>query len=84
MKPERSYWLDNPRNVTKVFWGVCVLCAAAALLDVSGLIYHKEAHFSLEAIWNFHGFYGFVSCWILVLAAKRLRKLVKRDEDYYD
>jgi len=84
MSHERKYWLDDPRNVTKVFWGVCILCAAVALVDVGGFLYHKEAHFNLERIWNFHGLYGFVSCWLLVLAAKRLRKWVKRDEDFYD
>jgi len=84
MKNDRKYWLDDPRNVDKVFWGVCLLCALSALVDVGGLLYRKDAHFGLEALWNFHGFYGFISCWLLVLAAKRLRKLVKRDEDYYD
>ena len=30
------------------------------------------------------GIYGFISCVALVLAAKQLRRIVKRDRDYYD
>ena len=84
MAPERKYWLDEPRNVNKVFYGVCILCALFGLLDVGGFFYHKHVHEPVEKVWNFYGFYGFVACWVLVLAAKRLRKLVLRKENYYD
>lgn len=84
MAAQRKYWLDDPRNVNKVFWGVCVLCALVALLDVGGFFYDKHAHYAYERVWNFYGLYGFVSCWLLVLVAKRLRKLVMRKEDFYD
>jgi len=78
---EKKYWLDDPRNVTKVYYGVWVICAIAALAD---LFYDKHVHFWWERLFNFYGFYGFVVCFLLVLAAKELRKLVMRDEDYYD
>ena len=84
MRNDGKYWLDDPRNVDKLFWGFCAVCALTALADVGGVFYHKQVHFRLEAIWNFHGIYGFVSYWMLVLVAKRLRKLVKREEDFYD
>jgi hypothetical protein len=84
MDSERKRWLDEPKNVDRVFYAVCALCALVALLDVGGWIYHKEAHYPAERLWNFHGFYGFVACWVLVLAAKQLRKLVMRKEDFYD
>jgi hypothetical protein len=35
-------------------------------------------------VWGFYAIYGFVACVILVLVAKEMRKLVMRDEDYYD
>jgi len=84
MAAERKYWLDDPRNVKKVFWGVCILCALVGLLDVGGFFYEKHPHIPAERVWNFYGFYGFVACWLLVLAAKQLRKLVMRKEDFYD
>jgi hypothetical protein len=85
MKPkkqnEKTYWLDNPRNVRKVIWAVVISCGVSALAD---LFYEKHAHFWWEEWFNFYGFYGFVCCVLLVLAAKELRKVVMRDEDYYD
>jgi hypothetical protein len=78
---EKKYWLDDPRNVTRVYYGVWVICGIAALAD---LFYDKHVHFFWEKWFNFHGFYGFVGCVFLVLMAKQLRKLVMRDEDYYD
>jgi len=33
---------------------------------------------------GFYSLYGFVACVILVLLAKEMRKLVMRDEDYYE
>lgn len=81
MKNEKKYWLDEPRNVDKVFWSLVVVCA---LLTVADLFYHKHAQFSWEDWIGFYGFYGFISCVGLVLLAKQLRKLLKRREDYYD
>ena len=37
-----------------------------------------------EGLWGFYAIYGFVACVILVLLAKEMRKLLMRDEDYYD
>ena len=45
---------------------------------------HKHGPFAIEHWWGFYGIYGFVGCVFLVLAAKELRKLVMRREDYYD
>ena len=46
MKGERKYWLDNNRNIDKIFWGLCLLCLFLALMD---LFYHRHAEFSWEA-----------------------------------
>ena len=80
---EKKYWLDNPKNVTKVVYGVFVICALVALAD---LLYHKHVHdgFPWEGWFNFYGFYGFVGCVFLVLVAKWMRTFLMRDEDYYD
>ena len=78
---EKKYWLDDPRNVKKIYYGVFVVCGLSASAD---LFYDKHVHFFWEKWFNFYGFYGFVCCFLLVLAAKELRKLVMRDEDYHD
>jgi protein-S-isoprenylcysteine O-methyltransferase Ste14 len=79
-KGERRYWLDEQRNVDKIYYGLLIVCAALAAAD---LFYEKHAHFAAENWFAFYGVFGFVACAGLVLAAKELRKLLKRDEDYY-
>jgi hypothetical protein len=81
MKPEKQYWLDEPRNVTLL---VRILAAVCILLVASDLLYHKHGHFGWETLFGFHGFFGFSSFFLLVLAGKHLRKVLMRDEDYYD
>lgn len=83
MKPqgEREYWLDRKENVDKVYRGVWVLCA---LLIVAELFVHKHGDLSFENWFGFHGWFGFVACVALVLAAKLLRLILKRPEDYYE
>lgn len=76
----RLLWVDNRRNVDRLVWALAVLCLALALADFA---YHKHSYFPIEDIPGFYGFYGFVICAALVIAAKGLRVLLKRNEDYY-
>jgi len=78
---ERRYWLDRKENVDKVYWGVWALCALSILAEP---FVHKHGDFSFENWFGFHGWYGFVACVVLVLAAKALRVILKRPEDYYE
>ena len=78
---DKRYWLDDPRNVDKIFWTLCLVCL---LLFGADALYTKKVHFPFEGWFGFFGIFGFVACVGLVLAAKELRKILKRDEDYYD
>ena len=78
---ERKYWLDEPRNVKKVVYALYAICA---LLFGADLFVHKHSHFDFENWFGIFALFGFVACVALVLAAKVLRVLLKRDEDYYD
>ena len=81
MNDDRKYWLDNPSNVTRICWALYVVCG---LLFVADAFYHKHPHFAAESWFGFYAIYGFVACVGLVLAAKVLRVILKRPEDYYD
>lgn len=81
MSDERRYWLDDPKNVDKIVYGLAAFCA---LLVAADLFIEKHPHFSFESWFGFFGFFGFVGCVFLVLVAKELRKIVMRSEDYYD
>lgn len=77
---EPQGWVERPRNVTRIFRGLVLVCVAIGLAD---FLYHKHVHYDFEQWPGFYGVYGFVSCVGLVLLAKQLRRLIKRDEDYY-
>lgn len=74
-------WLDDPRNVTRIVRGLAVLCGLALLAD---LFYTKHPHFDFEGWIAFYPVYGFIGSVFLVLSAKELRRVLRRDEDYYD
>ncbi len=78
---EKKYWLDQPGNVSRIYYGVLVVCL---LLLGADLLYDKHAEHPLEEYFGFSSFLGFVSYVFIVLAAKQLRKIVMRPEDYYD
>ena len=74
-------WLDDPGNVDKLVYGLYGLCA---ILLVSDLLYEKHPHFAFEGWFGFFGFFGFLACSVVVFISKALRKVVIREEDYYD
>lgn len=78
---ERKYVFDNPRNVKALVYGLYAVCAVLLALD---FFVHRHVEHDLESWFGFYGVYGFVCCFFLVLAAKEMRKLVQRKEDYYD
>ncbi len=84
---ERKRWLDDPGNVRKVIRALFVVCGvllAIDLLDLAGVLYHKHVHYGFEKLFGFYAFYGFLGSVGLVLLAKAMRKVLMRDEDYYD
>lgn len=90
MSDERQYLFDRPENVRRLLAMFFVICAA---LFVADFFVHRHASFEhgdgenqfpLELLPGFYAIYGFVACVLLVLLAKVLRKLIMRDEDYYE
>ncbi len=73
-------WVDKPRSANKIFWALAAACLVVFLLDFT---YEKHGKFTIEDYPGFYGFYGFVMFTGLILAAKALRVLIKRPEDYY-
>ncbi len=80
-KREKSHIFDNPRNVKRAIYALYAVCA---LSIVAELFISRHVDHPWEVLFGFYGVYGFVACTILVLAAKELRKVVMRKEDYYD
>lgn len=80
-KTEENTWFDKPANVKKIIAALIIVCA---LLLVAEFFYEKHAHFAAEEWFGFYAFYGFIMCVLLVLAAKVMRVVLMRGEDYYD
>jgi uncharacterized membrane protein len=78
---EKRYWIDDMKNVHKIFWALVTVCA---LLVLSDLFILRHTDFFFQGWFGFFGFFGFFLSFLLVLTSKQLRKIVMRDEDYYD
>ena len=78
---EKPRFLDNPRNVDRL---LMLLYVACALLFAVDFVFHRHVVHPWEGIWGFYPIYGFVGIVVLVLLAKQLRRVVMRDEEYYD
>ncbi|MCF6199451.1 MAG: hypothetical protein L3J67_08655 [Hyphomicrobiaceae bacterium] len=61
-----------------VFYTICVL------LVVADFLIHRHITMEWEKIPAFYALYGFVACVLLVVVAKLMRKIVMREENYYD
>ncbi len=77
----KRHIFDNPRNVKAVIYGLYALCGVLFVLD---FFVYRHVYHPWEAWFGFYAIYGFVCCVLLVLAAKEMRKMVRRREDYYD
>ena len=77
----KRYWLDDMRNVRKIFWALVLVCGVLLLADA---VYEKHVILSFENWFGFYGLFGFFVSFALVLVARELRKVLMRDEDYYD
>ena len=74
-------FFDKPENVGKIIKVFYVICT---LLVIADFIVHRHIYHDWENIPGFYAFYGFVGCVILVLVAKGMRKVLMKEEDYYD
>ena len=48
------------------------------------LVVHRHVVHPWEGLFSFYSLYGFIGIVVLVLVSKELRKIVRREEDYYD
>ncbi|MFC4852852.1 hypothetical protein [Actinophytocola glycyrrhizae] len=65
----------------RVGYGLVVLCG---LVFVADFFLAKHPHFAFEGWFGFYPVYGFAASVALVLTAKELRRVLRRDEDYYE
>ena len=76
----RNHWLDEPRNVKRLWRGFLVLLALTVLAE---LVVTLHPHFEVESLPAFHAVYGFLACAAMIVAAKAVGVLLKRPDAYY-
>ncbi len=78
--PPPSHWLDQPRNVQRLWRGFLVVLALTVAAE---LALDLHPHFGVEGIFAFHAWFGFVACAAMILVAKGLALWLKRPDTYY-
>ena len=78
---EKKHVFDDPKNVKRLLYVVYALCTGLFLLD---FVFERHTTHGWEGLWGFYAIYGFVGCALLVIIATQMRKVLMRDEDFYD
>jgi hypothetical protein len=81
MKPNADdHWLARPSTI-KLLWRV--FAVVLALTVVAQAFIYVKGYFGVDGWFGFGAAFGFLSCLAMVLVAKGLGFVLKRDEDYY-
>jgi uncharacterized membrane protein YcjF (UPF0283 family) len=75
------HWLDEPRNVRRL-WRLFLAVLAATVLVELAVTLHP--HFAVESVFGFAAWFGFLACAAMIVAAKALALLLKRPDTYYE
>ncbi len=76
-----EHWLRRPETI-RWLWRIFMIVLAATV--VAELFIHRHAHFSIDALFAFHAWYGLGTCAVMIVLAKALGFLLKRKDTYYD
>ena len=81
MMNDKKYLFDNPKNVKILIRSLYACCIILFTLD---LFIDRHIYHPWESFLGFYAIYGCLACVVLVMIAREMRKVVMRDEDYYD
>lgn len=79
--------LVSPTTTTRWVRVLYALCALLVLVGIAFQLFSHafdHAHYGFESWPAFYGVFGFVAFVFIVYCGRWLRRLVKRDEDYYE
>jgi hypothetical protein len=76
-----DHWLVRPATIRWI-WRVSI--AVLALTVLLQLVIKVKGYFGVDGWLGFGAAFGFLSCLAMVLVAKVLGFVLKRDEDYYE
>jgi len=77
---EDDSWLSRPSTI-RLLWRVFAVVLAVSV--AAQLLFKVKGYFGVDGWLGFGAVFGFLSCVAMVLFAKALGWILKRDEDYY-
>lgn len=77
---DSDHWLVRPKTI-RLIWQVSIAVLTALVL--LQLVIKVKGYFGVDGWLGFGAAYGFLSCVAMVLVAKGLGFILKRDENYY-
>ena len=82
MNDEKSlHWLVRPSPIRQLWrWGVIFL----AVLTAADVLFDGHPYFGIDGTFGFFSWYGFATCFAMVIFAKGLGVFLKREDTYYD
>jgi hypothetical protein len=80
MNNDNSHWLTRPATIRKLWWGFSIVLA---LTVAAQLFIYVKGYFGVDGWFGFGALFGFLSCLVMVLVAKALGFVLKRNKDYY-
>jgi len=78
---EKEPFFDRPEVIQ---WSLRIFYICCVILLVLDFIVHRHIYTDIEKIPAFYALFGSISCAALLLIAKLVRKLLMRDEEYYE
>ena len=77
---DNPHWLTRPATIKKLWWGFSTVLALTIAVQ---LVIYVKGYFGVDGWFGFGAVFGFLSCLTMVLVAKGLGYVLKRNEDYY-
>lgn len=77
---DKPHWLDQPRNVKRLWRGFLVVLVLTVLAE---FLVRLHPHFAIESIFGFNAWFGFLVCAVMIIVAKGLALVLKRPDTYY-
>ena len=78
---QNDHWLVRPATIRKLWW---IFSIVLALTVVAQAFIYIKGYFAVDGWFGFGAAFGFLACLAMVVFAKLLGYVLKRDEDYYD
>jgi sterol desaturase/sphingolipid hydroxylase (fatty acid hydroxylase superfamily) len=75
-----NHWLVRPSTIRLMWWLFSIILALSVLAQ---LLFKVKGYFGVDGWLGFGAVFGFLACLAMVLVAKALGWVLKRDQGYY-